>query len=678
LLSKSGGAQRRSDRLTRRQAWAALAALIVVSTALRAWAALEVPAPWIAPDEMVYGLLGRSLYFNGSLSVLGGSTPFYSFLTPLLVGFPLSSFGLATGYDVLHGLQALVMSLAAVPAYLWARSLVPRRAALVAAALTLATPALTYSGLLMTEVLFYPLLAVAAWAGAEAIVRPSRQTAALLVVAVAAASATRLQAIVLLPALATAAFVDAALARSWANLRRLVPAAVGLAVLVVTWVGWRLGSGSGTLGGYEVVAGSPYSAGDAAKYVVYHLAGLLILCGLFPTAAVAVMLVHGLRRGERNLRVRAYLAVASSLSAWLVVEVGVFASRYSHRIVERNMIALAPVLFVGLVLWLDRGLIGDQVERAAVAVTMAAVLLVLPVKQLVAADTVHDAMTLIPLYKLLQASSSLTLVAVYASAAALAAAGFALLPRCALQAVPAVLLVALVAASVVASRYVADQARAQESAFGGGDPRWIDHSAHGSVAYLYDAPAWNSVWETLFWNDRVNRVYDLGAANVPGPLPQSPAEVQPDGTLFLPPSAPRPGPYAVASTGMTLLGDKVKSVKEQGLPQEGLILWRLDQPLRLLTWTSGLQPNGDIGAAVTARLRAYSCTGGTFRLTMIVKQPQTVEIRVNGRLSRRMTFRVPIPSWHGDFAVRGRGGECTLEVTPTGLLGTTMFKFDRG
>jgi hypothetical protein len=94
------------------------------------------------------------------------------------------------------------------------------------------------------------------------------------------------------------------------------------------------------------------------------------------------------------------------------------------------------------------------------------------------------------------------------------------------------------------------------------------------------------VWETLFWNDRVDRVYDLGAENVPGLLPRSPAEVQPDGTLLLPPSAPRPGPYAVASTGMTLLGDKVKSVKEQGLPQEGLILWRLDQSLRILTWTT--------------------------------------------------------------------------------------------
>ena len=65
------------------------------------------------------------------------------------------------------------MSLAAVPAYLWARSLVSRSWALAAAALAVAVPGLTYSGLVMTEVLFYPLLVLAAWAAAEAIARPS-------------------------------------------------------------------------------------------------------------------------------------------------------------------------------------------------------------------------------------------------------------------------------------------------------------------------------------------------------------------------------------------------------------------------------------------------------------------------------------------------------------------------
>src|SRR5262249_15126110 len=156
---------------------------------LRAWAALDVPAPWIAPDEEVYGLLGKALWQHGSLSILGGPTPFYSFFTPLLAGLPLTALKLHTGYDLLRGLQALAMSLAAVPTYLWARTLVSRRSAFVAAALALATPALTYSGLVMTEVLFYPLLVLAAWAGAEAIARPSPRAQALLVAAVAAATA---------------------------------------------------------------------------------------------------------------------------------------------------------------------------------------------------------------------------------------------------------------------------------------------------------------------------------------------------------------------------------------------------------------------------------------------------------------------------------------------------------
>src|SRR5439155_19574138 len=163
-----------------------------------------------------------------------------------------------------------------------------------------------------------------------------------LVLAVAAAVATGLQAIVLLPAFATAAFADAALARSLAGLRRLAPAAAGLGLATAAWLGWRLSSGSGTLGGYEVVAGASYSIGTAAKFVVYHLASVLIICGLFPAAAVALMTVHAARRREPDPQARAYLAVAVSLTVWLVVEVGVFASRYSHRIVERNLIGLAP------------------------------------------------------------------------------------------------------------------------------------------------------------------------------------------------------------------------------------------------------------------------------------------------------------------------------------------------
>jgi hypothetical protein len=663
--------------VTRRSEWAALVALVLISTAFRAWAAVEVPVPWIAPDEMVYGMLGRSLWLHGSLAILGGPTPYYSLLTPLLAGFPLAAFGLGTGYDLLQGLQAFVMSLAAVPVYLWARTLVPRRSALTAAALTLATPVLAYSGLVMTEVLFYPLLVTAAWAGAAAIARPTRANQILLLAAFVAVCATRIQAIVLVPALVTAALLDAWLARSWGRLRRQLPAAVGLAVLLVGWAVWRLATGKGALGGYDVVASTSYSVGAAARFVLYHGASLLILCGLFPLAAVAVKLVEGLRRGEQDDGVRAYLAVTASLCVWVVVEVGAFASRYSDRIVERNLIGLAPVLFIGLMLWLARGPDGGYVVRGMVAAGALALLLLLPVRRYIDINGMHDALTLIPIFKLSTLTSLSTMAWVYRAVAVAAAAAFVFVPRRGLQWVPFALIVALVAASVVSSRFVVDEARAQQRAFLGDDPSWADHAGGSRIAYLYDGePSWPGVWQTVFFNTNIDRVYDLNVATVPGPLPQDDVSVRPDGTVVGPPSHLARTRYAIVSNWIKLHGERRGDVTQQGLNQTGLVLWKLEQPLRLRSWISGLEPNGDISGE--ARLVAFNCKSGTFSVTLLIKQAETVDISIDGKPVRHLEFPGPT-TWHGDLPVPERaGGTCTLSVKPTGLAGTTVFEFHRG
>src|SRR5436190_21880133 len=135
-----------------------LTILVAVSTLLRFWAATKIPTPWIAPDELIYAELGRSLYAHGTLALLGHRTSFFSLVYPALAGGPLSLGNVADGYTLLKALQALVMSLAAVPVYLWGRRLVRPSLALLAAALTLAVPGLVYSGLVLTEVAFYPLL----------------------------------------------------------------------------------------------------------------------------------------------------------------------------------------------------------------------------------------------------------------------------------------------------------------------------------------------------------------------------------------------------------------------------------------------------------------------------------------------------------------------------------------
>jgi 4-amino-4-deoxy-L-arabinose transferase-like glycosyltransferase len=166
--------------LEARAAALALGAMILLSTALRGWAASRVPTPWIQPDETVYAELGRSLWSSGHLEVLGRHTAFYSAVYPALVGGPLGLADREVGFSVLQWLQALVVSLAAVPVYLWGRSLVSqRRWALAAAALTLLLPGLAYSGLVMSEVAFLPLLVLAAWATARALEAPTARAQVL-------------------------------------------------------------------------------------------------------------------------------------------------------------------------------------------------------------------------------------------------------------------------------------------------------------------------------------------------------------------------------------------------------------------------------------------------------------------------------------------------------------------
>ena len=65
-----------------------LAVLVVASTALRFALSRNLAAPWIAPDEQLYGLLGRSLVAGDGLQVLGEPVPYYSLVYPLVVGIP--------------------------------------------------------------------------------------------------------------------------------------------------------------------------------------------------------------------------------------------------------------------------------------------------------------------------------------------------------------------------------------------------------------------------------------------------------------------------------------------------------------------------------------------------------------------------------------------------------------
>ena len=641
------------------RAFPILAALVALSTVVRSWAGLAVPSPWIAADEMIYAELGRSLWENGALELLGRDAPFYSLVHPALIGLPLA---LSTdfGYDVARVLQAFVMSLTAVPVFLWGRRLMSERWALVAAALTLTLPGFAYTGLLMTETVFLPVMTLVAWGAAESLARPSRLTHALFLASFALALLTRLQALVVLPAFLLALGLLALAERSTEPLRRSWPAAAGLLVLGVLWLVL------GGFGAYEPAGETSYSIGGALKFIAYHAGDTLLLVGLAPACAVVLLALEAARRApaasdDLSLReLRAYLAVTIAFAAGVVAEVGIFASRYVGRLAERDLLALAPLLLLGLCAWLDRGAPRTRLRASVVALAAAALVVLLPYGRLVHKGAIQDAFMLLPLYDL---GSYDLVVGVGVAVAVLL---FVLYPRV----LPVVLAAVFVAVSVEASRFVEREATALRTSFFAEDPAWLDAAANGEITYLYDGePHWNAVWAHVFWNRRLRDVVDLPGKRVPGPLPQRAAPIGADGSL------PGSSPYVVASTAFTFFGEPVAQIQQNGLVQRGLVLWRVQPPLRLSTVVTGVQGSGDIYGP--ARLTAYDCTLGSFELTLIAKgAPVDVRLGTHGGGAERTL--APGEIWRPSVPATPLDGTCTLEVGATGLIGSTRFEFVRG
>jgi hypothetical protein len=634
-----------------------LAALVAISTIVRAVAGLRVPTPWIAADEMIYAELGRSLWETGHLHILGQDAAFYSLLHPALIGLPLALFDTAVGYDVARVLQAFVMSLAAVPVFAWGRRLMSERWALAAAALTLCLPGLAYSGLLMSETVFYPLVALAAWLAARALTEPTPRWQALLVAVVVLAVLTRLQGVVLVPAFVLAVAIYAAAGRTMTPFARLWPSLTALAVVGVGVMAIGFGA-------YEPAGNAEYAVGDALRFGLYHAADLLLLVGIVPACAVAAL---ALARPE-STEVRAYLAVTFAFAAGFVAEVGLFASRYVGRLAERDLLGLAPLFFLGLCLWLDLGAPRKRASSYIVAFAAAALVLALPLGRLVHKAALPDAFTLIPVWQL---GSYDVVVWTFTAVAVLA---FALLPKRLLVAIPAALALLFVGMSISASRYVADEASLLERAFfGSSDPEWIDAKADGDVAYFYDGESsWNAVWSYVFWNRKLRRVYVLADRDrVPGPLPQRRVDPFPLGVL----DEDSPAWIVGATPTFTFPGESVETVPQVGLGQNGLALWRSERPLRLQTTRAGVQAAGDIYEKAT--MVVYGCRGGTFELTLIAKgSPVTVQLD-NGQsvqehaIPAEGILRPSVPAL-------GPGGICTLEITPSNIVGSTRFEYVPG
>ena len=107
--------------------------------------------PYMLPDEYYYQSLAQSIATTGRPLIRGHAAHFPALLAPLATA-PFQWFGPMTAYHLTQGFNVVVMSLAAVPAYLLARRLgLGERASLACAAVTVSSPAMFYASFILSE-----------------------------------------------------------------------------------------------------------------------------------------------------------------------------------------------------------------------------------------------------------------------------------------------------------------------------------------------------------------------------------------------------------------------------------------------------------------------------------------------------------------------------------------------
>ena len=632
-----------------------LSVLVAASTVAYGWAGKRVPGLWIMPDEAIYADRAVRLWHNGSLSVFRGPGAGYGLLYPLLAGPPLVLGSLTS----LKLLQAFVMSLTAVPVFLYGRRLMPPAYALLAATLTLASPLLLYSGFVMTEVLFYPLAALTLLAITRAVETGALRDQAVALALIAAAAATRSQAAVFVAILAAAAGLDSVLARDRSRLRSFWPtwATLLAAVLIAAAAPGVFGSYAETLsGGYPIAA--------SLRLTYEHLAYLVLSTAVLPFAALGVLLVDTFR--DRDRAARALLLVTVCATVILCAQVGLFAARFAPHLLGRDLAALPPLLFLVFALWLARGAPRRRWVVAPVCLAVLALLALAPWNKLVVTVALPDSLDVSLVYRLSAHFDAATLVTL-AGVALLAC--FAVVPRRIAFVLPGLVLALLIATSVSASTLIIPRARADQQELLGSPRNWVDRVARSNVTYLYDGePEWNSVWQQRFWNERITHVLTFPPARVPGPMPQQSRAPTADGFVAI------TDRYVVATDRFTYFGTPVAH-HTRGVDLEALTLWRLRAPAQLSMVTTGVLPNGDLTGP--AGITVYACAGGSLELTLIPKATDVVRISLDGKPVLRQRI-AGLPSWHETIPVpASHKSTCRFTIEGGPLLGSTVLAFER-
>ena len=624
--------------------WAWLAAVVVGSAIVRSVLASGLVAPFIMVDEIIWSEVARGIADQGEPLLRDEPDPGYSIAYPLLISpvYALTD-GLVDAYAGVKTLNALLMSLAAIPAFFLARRVARDGLALLAALMAVAIPSLAYTGTVMTENAFYPLFLLVTLVLVVVLERPTPLLVIGLYVLTGLAFATRVQAVAIVPAALLAPFVLAVFERrgfrgTLSRYRWLYGIAAGGAVAVLAV---QVATGN-LLGAYSAVQDRSYDVGDALQYLWWHVAELALYVLVIPLAATIVLVARG---RTLDARLQAFLAATVALTVCVIPMVAVFASEFSLRIEERNMFYVAPLFCIALLAWVERGAPRPRVLAAVAAIVSGLLVVAIPYDRFLTTSAITDTLMLLPMWSLQDdiGEEWITLAAAVIAAALVAV--FLLVPRRYALALPLLVL----GLWVVAIRPIWFGTHGFEQFSRGAlfqgirtaDRDWVDATLTpgARAAFLWTGRTDRlTVNQNEFFNRGVGPVYYV-TDPTPGGLPETRVTIDPKtGAVTLPDGAPVLDEYLLSDSSFEPDGEAL--AQDEGW---GITLWKVTPPLVSASLIEGVYPNGTWSGPEVTYVRRR-CEPGRLSVALssddkLFLGPQTIVARSNGRELGRIRLR---------------------------------------
>ena len=355
-----------------------------------------------------------------------------------------------------------------------------------------------------------------------------------------------------------------------------------------------------------------------------------------------------------------------------MLEVGVFASQWSQRIEERNLLYLAPLFLIALFAWIERG--QPRPPRAAVAAAVVAAALpgTIPFLGLMNINAQSDTPFIYPWWYLgdrVVGRANVALVAVAVSVAL--AAGFLWLSRRHAPVLPVLVAVGFFVTWLPLQLWNHSFANLSSASYSTGitaERGWIDHAVgrDADVTLIWTGDNPYRGWENEFWNRSLRHVYDLGASPLLAGGREPRLTIQKSSGILLDRShKPVHAEYVLADSTTEIVGTTI--VADQG---RKMTLYRVHGLVRTATVIAGWQP--DLWTGPTVDWTRHACTRGVLRVPVksdpVLFAGVIQRIAVSGTTTAPFVVRLPSNRARTiTVPLRPRHGVCHVhfEISPT-------------